>query len=299
MYKLICFGETLWDNQPNGSTPGGAPMNISLHMRALGHNTALISRVGNDDAGDRLLKFLEGRNAPLNYIQKDEKLETGHVDVVVGGPEDIFFKVAEPVAWDNIKLNDEIIEAVKNAKMFVFGTLAARNETSKNTLFELLEVANSKIYSVNLRAPHYTWSLVEQLLKKADIVKLNESEFKELLHWCGKGYYLPKGGLEYLRNKFDLDTICVSMGRSGAFMNRRGEYFEQEGYQIEIIDKVGCGNAFLASYLHARAEKKEPLDRLTYAIAAGALAATFPGAATDLSAEMLDQFIEENSFVNL
>ncbi len=299
MYKIVCFGEILWDNLPEGSVPGGAPMNIALHLNEMGHKTALVSKIGNDDAGQKLLEFLKSRNASTEFIQTDAKLETGHVDVMVGGPEDIFFKIAEPVAWDNIQTNDVIIEAVKNAKMFVFGTLVTRNEASKNALFELLDVARTKVYSVNLRAPHYTWHLVEKLLKKADIVKLNESEFKELLHWCGKGYYLEKGGLEYLRNKFELDTILVSRGRKGAVMNRRGEFYKKEGYEIKIVDKVGCGNAFLSAYLHARAVKKEPLERLTYAIAAGAMAATFPGASTNLTGDMLNEFIEQNDAVKI
>ncbi|MCP4125005.1 MAG: carbohydrate kinase [Bacteroidetes bacterium] len=299
MYKAICFGEILWDNLPGGKVPGGAPMNIFLHMHNFGMNAALISRLGKDEAGDELVKFLEDQEVSTKFIQRDEKLETGSVDVVMGEPEGLFFRIAEPAAWDNIKLNDQIIEAVNSAKMFVFGSLAARTEQTRKTLFELLEHANRKVFSVNLRPPHYTWSLVETLLKESDIVKLTESEYKELLDWCGKGYYLGKEGLEYLRSKFDLDTICVTLGRKGAMMNRRGEFYARPGYEVEIIDKVGCGNAFLSAYLYARAEKKEPLERLTYAIAAGAIVATFKGAVPKITPDMINEFIESARIIEV
>jgi len=297
MYKVICFGEILWDNLPGGKVPGGAPMNISLHMHNLGMKTALISRLGRDEAGDELIDFLNEQQIPTDYIQRDPSLETGYVDVVMGEPEGLFFKIAEPAAWDNIELNDRMIEAVNGAKTFVFGSLAARTDQTRKTLFELLEHANRKVFSMNLRPPHYTWGLVETLLKESDIVKLTESEYKDLLDWCGKGYYLGKEGLEYLRSKFDLDTICVTLGGKGAMMNRRGEFYKQPGFEVKIVDKVGCGNAFLSAYLHARSEKKEPMERLTYAIAAGALVASFKGAVPKITPQMINEFIEKAEII--
>ncbi len=293
MYRIVTFGEILWDNLPTGKVPGGTPMNIALHMNVLGHESALISRVGQDEAGDKLIQHLESNNEETKFIQKDPNLETGYVNVIMGEPEGQFYKIAENVAWDNIQINDENIEAVINSKMFVFGTLAARSETSRATLFKLLEVSKRKVFSMNLRSPYYTWSLVETLLHKSDITKLNKSELKELLHWCGKGHYSNRDGLEYLRNRYELDTIIVSLGRKGAIMNRRGEFFHRDGIEIKIVDKVGCGTAFLAAYLHARVEKKEPIERLTYAIAAGAMAAMHAGAANHITAEMLNSFIKE------
>lgn len=299
MYKVICFGEILWDNLPTGRAPGGAPMNISLHLKSLDITSAIISRIGNDEDGKLLTEHLNSRSASTEYIQVDDRLETGHVYVVLGGPEDVFFKIAKPVAWDNIQINDSIIEAVQNSKMFVYGSLAAREETSRNTLFELLEHAKTKVFSMNLRSPHYTWDLIETLLKKADIVKLTEYEFKDLLQWIGKGYYLMNEGLEYIRTKYNLDTICITLGAKGAIMNRRGEIYQQGGYEVDIVDKVGAGNAFLAGYLKARSDKKDPLDRLTFAIAAGAMATQHSGAYTQLTCEMINDFISKNSVVKV
>ena len=61
---------------------------------------------------------------------------------------------------------------------------------------------------------------------------------------------------------------------------------------MNIVDKVGCGNAFLSAYLHARAEKKHPDERLRYAIAAGAMASTYAGAFTSMTPEMIHAFME-------
>jgi fructokinase len=42
------------------------------------------------------------------------------------------------------------------ARYFVFGSLAAREAVSRHTLFQLLESAGTKVFDINLRAPHYT-----------------------------------------------------------------------------------------------------------------------------------------------
>ena len=47
-YKVVCFGEILWDILPDRKMPGGAPMNVAYHLNQLGVPTAMISRVGTD-----------------------------------------------------------------------------------------------------------------------------------------------------------------------------------------------------------------------------------------------------------
>ena len=66
------------------------------------------------------------------------------------------YDIMFPRAWDNIRLTAISQKIVKYSDAFVFGSLIARNETSKETLYELLKIAKYKIFDVNLRAPYYT-----------------------------------------------------------------------------------------------------------------------------------------------
>ncbi|MBK6965237.1 MAG: hypothetical protein IPH20_15210 [Bacteroidales bacterium] len=47
--QILCFGEVLWDNLPSGAVPGGAPMNVALHLKRFGINSFIASSVGNDE----------------------------------------------------------------------------------------------------------------------------------------------------------------------------------------------------------------------------------------------------------
>ncbi|MCH5684449.1 hypothetical protein LWM68_09335 [Niabella sp. W65] len=53
--------EILWDVLPDRELPGGAPMNVTYHLTKLGRTATLISRIGADERGTELQKFLKGR----------------------------------------------------------------------------------------------------------------------------------------------------------------------------------------------------------------------------------------------
>ena len=36
--ETLCVGEILWDLLPSGAKEGGAPMNVAIHMKKLGHD---------------------------------------------------------------------------------------------------------------------------------------------------------------------------------------------------------------------------------------------------------------------
>ena len=47
-HKVVGIGEVLWDLLPAGPQLGGAPTNFAYHARALGADSSVISRIGND-----------------------------------------------------------------------------------------------------------------------------------------------------------------------------------------------------------------------------------------------------------
>lgn len=52
--EILCIGEVLWDRFPTGAKHGGAPMNVALHLSAIGLNVTVASSIGNDNAGAEL-----------------------------------------------------------------------------------------------------------------------------------------------------------------------------------------------------------------------------------------------------
>lgn len=159
-YNVVCFGEILWDVLPEGSKPGGAPMNVAYHLKQLGQFPATLTRVGNDERGRDLKEILQKGNISIEYVQTDAQLPTGWVNATVDKAGNMSYEITENVAWDYISMEEKHLKLVEDADYFIFGTLAVRHPRTYNSLSKLLESAKYKILDINLRPPFYSQNLV-------------------------------------------------------------------------------------------------------------------------------------------
>jgi fructokinase len=291
--KIVCFGEMLWDMLPSGRQIGGAPLNVALHLRNLNVNPSIISRIGSDDLGQELLKIIENRGLDTKLVQVGKSHLTGIVKANTDKLEDVKYKIVYPVSWDYIELSDNATEEVKNADIFIFGSLAARNQKSKETLFSLLNFSKFNILDLNLREPYYNIELVEYLLTCANFLKVNEDELEVLCNWFNIESKVKMVQSELIRAKYNLDFVCVTMGKNGALLNIEGEIVSVSGYPVKVVDTIGSGDSFLASLVYKLLINGEsPKNALDFACAYGAMVATKSGATPVISENEINSFCE-------
>ena len=276
-YTAVCFGEVLWDFLPDGSKqPGGAPMNVAYHLNQLGITTAMISKIGNDALGKELFEYFTSKNVPGKFIQKDNEHDTSRVLAKVDGNH-VTYDIVKPVAWDVVEYNMVIEKLVANAMYFIFGSLGARADTSRRTLFELLEIAQFKILDINLRPPHYEKPTLDYLLQHADILKLNNDELQLLAEW-----YDIKGSeqetIAAIQDKFHLNTILTTRGDKGAIVLEDGKFYEHPGFVVKVADTIGSGDSFLAAFLSKYINSVPLNEAVAFACGMGAFIATQSGA---------------------
>lgn len=287
---ITCFGEILWDVLPTSKQPGGAPMNVAADLRNLGLNAKLISRVGSDELGQELLDFLTKKGIPTNLVQTGQTHLTSVAKANISDSNEVTYELMQPVAWDYIMPDAGLAKVVKQSDFFVYGSLAARSTQTHETLLTLLEVARQKVFDVNLRPPHYTRQVVEGLLYRADMAKLNEHELAELSSWYGFGPDLEKV-IKQLRDHYNLETLCVTLGPDGAALLCKNGFFRQAGFAVEVADTIGSGDAFLAGFLYKTLLGKTPQETLEFACATGAYVATKSGATPDFTPEIIENFL--------
>ncbi|MDI3319774.1 carbohydrate kinase family protein [Pinibacter soli] len=292
MNNIISYGEILWDLLPSGALPGGAPMNVAYHLQKLGQSPALISRIGLDKRGKDLLTFLKTKNVNAAHVQLDYHLPTGIVHATANVHGEMQYDIVSPVAWDNIEVEDDTIPLVKQADYFIFGSLAARNKTSRDTLFTLLEDANTKVLDINLRAPHFNRAIVESLLQKADILKMNESELQLIADWFGN-FKTATDRITMIQQKFDIPNIIVTLGADGALMNTNGNLNPHKGFKVKVADTIGSGDSFLAAMITSIIQQRTPDETLTFACALGALVASRSGGCPDYLPDEIHELINK------
>ena len=276
--NIVCFGEVLWDLLPSGKIAGGAPMNVAVHANQLGLNANIISAVGNDELGNGIKSFLESRGLSSENMQTINDYQTGIVEVTLDQKGSPSYTIIQPVAWDFIELTDANQKTVEQADALVFGSLALRNEVSKNTLLQLQLIAKLRILDINLRKPFYSADLVKELLDLADIVKVNDEELAMICDWCGQsGNELSNA--KFLKDTFNLKGVIVTRGGNGAFfIDEKNKFAEHQGFKVSVNDTIGSGDSFLASFITKWLNGDSATKALEYACAVGAFVATQKGA---------------------
>lgn len=244
---LYIFGEVLFDCFASGEQIlGGAPFNVAWHAQALGDQPSLISRVGADTLGDKILAAMRNWQLDTSGIQRDPVHSTGRVEVTLRGNEPSY-AILPNCAYDFIAA--ENLAPLPAGSILYHGTLGLRNQISRQALAALNCTNEAAIFlDVNLRNPWWHKEEVYAWLQKARWVKLNLDELKLL------GFNDPDIRTEMARfqAEFQLDQLILTRGEQGAQVRTaQGDYHQiTPGKTTQIVDSVGAGDAFSAVYLH-------------------------------------------------
>ncbi|WP_372795320.1 carbohydrate kinase [Lutibacter sp.] len=290
--KAVCFGEILFDTFLKHKKIGGAPLNVASRLKSFGIDVSMISAVGNDENGKELLTYFKNLEIPINSIQVKENYPTGLVNVQLNEKGNASYDITYPSAWDKIRLSIEDTELVKDADFFVFGSLASRDESTKKTLSQLLNVANYKIFDVNLRVPHYTEEALKELMVAADFIKFNDDELFEVSKYLGSNHRSLEQNIKYISKETNTAAICVTLGSHGAVLYYKGTFYNNCGFKVDVLDTVGSGDSFLASLVTKLFNEVDPQDALNFACAVGAIVAQNEGANPIITPLEIEQFLK-------
>src|SRR5438094_1844962 len=122
---VVIWGEVLWDQFPDGPQLGGAPANVAWHLGQAGGWVRLVSRVGDDAEGRRALAQLFDAGVDVSLVQIDRERATGVVEVTIEGGEPRY-RLVPGRAWERIACTADVREALGDAGVLVYGTLAQR-----------------------------------------------------------------------------------------------------------------------------------------------------------------------------
>jgi fructokinase len=279
--RILVWGELLWDRFPDGAQLGGAPTNVAWHLAMLGAEVALISRVGDDEPGRVARDKLAARGVDVSLLQLDRERATGEVQVSVkaGEPK---YRLVPDRAWERIAFDDAARAALIDARAIVFGSLAQRADAGFASWREMIGARPPtclRFCDVNLRPGHLDQRAAHAALAVADVIKINDAELAAL----GGGADLRAGRAALL---------AITHGPHGATLVTRDQTIEIAGVRARPGgDNVGCGDAWLAVFVHGLTQGW-PLAR-TGAIASrwAAEVASVRGATPDFPAALISSML--------
>jgi fructokinase len=293
--KAVAYGEVLWDVFDNEKKIGGAPLNVALRMKTLGCDVAMISCVGNDKDGDAIIDHVKNLGLETNTIIQSQEYPTGLVNVTLDDTGSASYIINYPSAWDKIVLNKKAVEVVDNADVLIYGSLVCRDEVSRKSLEELLQKEVYKVFDVNLRKPHYTYEILEQLMHSANFIKFNDEELLEISAALKSPFTTLEENINFIVQHTKATGICVTKGKDGALLFWEGKLYKNAGYPVKVADTVGAGDSFLAALTTSLLTGKEPQAAINFACAVGALVAESPGANPEISSSKIENLMTKIS----
>lgn len=287
---VVGLGEVLWDVLPEGKKLGGAPANFAYHAgQFLGmDNTIAVSALGEDKLAEETIEALKEHG--LNYLLPRVNYPTGTVQVTLSGDGIPAYEIKENVAWDNIPYSPEIAEIAKNCRAVCFGSLAQRFVTSWATIRQFLDDTPAdclKIFDINLRQQFYTKDVIEESLKRCNILKINDEELVVIKRMYGYEDLDMRGICEKMLAEYDLKMLVLTCGTNGSYVFAPGLTSFQETPKVKVADTVGAGDSFTGSFCAAILNGKPMEEAHKKAVEVSAYVCTQNGAMPTLPKQLL------------
>ncbi|MBQ0073226.1 MAG: carbohydrate kinase [Prevotella sp.] len=263
---IVGLGEILFDCLPDGKKLGGAPANFAYHVSQLGLNGIAVSAIGNDEDGELVKKELEPRN--LQTHLEVVKEPTGTVQVTLSGNGIPQYDICLGVAYDNIPWTPAIEDIARNARAVCFGSLAQRTAVSRNTIYKFLDtmpqLGTFKVFDINLRQQWYSRELIEESLKRCNVLKINDEEIITVASLLDLDEIIGVNPQEELLQPvsfedqvrdliriYDLQMVVLTCGAFGSYVITSDELSFQPTPKVKVADTVGAGDSFTGSFCAA------------------------------------------------
>lgn len=265
-YDVVALGELLIDFTDNGisgqgntifeANPGGAPCNVLAMLQKLGNKTAFIGKVGKDIFGTKLKEVLKEVGIDTSGLVMDKKVRTtlAFVQTLKGGDRDFSF-YRNPGADMMLEEGDINNSLIKNCKIFHFGTLSMTHKGVRKATKKAIKKAKESgaliSFDPNLRPPLWeslndAKKQVEYGLSQCDILKISDNE----IQWLTGEEDFDKG-IDWIRARFSIPLILLSMGKDGSRAYAEGKRVEVPAFvQDKTVETTGAGDTFCACVLN-------------------------------------------------
>ena len=295
---IISYGEVLWDLLPTGAVLGGAPCNFAYRMHTFGHQSVIVSRLGTDDYGLKAREHLTKLGLSMKGIQSDSESPTGTVHIDLDKDHNPDYYIVPDVAYDQIEPTPQLADIVLEADAICFGTLAQRSPRSRKTLYWLIEQMRPqaiKICDINLRKNCFDQQSMEHSLQQANILKLSDEETMTMADYFDLDHTNLVDMGKKIVAQWNLKCCLITLGSRGALaFGEKEEVVYQPGFEIEMKEPIGAGDACTAGFIHRYLAGESLQACCKTGCGLGALVATQSGATETVTLQSLDAFLDSS-----
>ena len=239
-------------SQPVNSTRlafGGDALNEAVVLSQLGAKVELISKVGDDEAGKRVLDFLQEKQVDVTKVKIEEGLDTG-INIVLVTPEGERMFLTNPNGslrklseTDVMEQLDSAADIVCMASMFVSPLL---DIPAMERIFQRIKGKPGRILVADMTTAKNGETLADIacLLKYIDYLIPNETEAARLTvetdAYRNAELFIEHGA----------SCVVIKRGKKGCLIRTKNQQIEIPAYaNATLVDTTGAGDSFAAGFL--------------------------------------------------
>ena len=306
-FDIVCIGHVLYDircyvdNFPSPdklavimgrlkSGIGGSTANSAVTASKLGLKCGIIGKVGFDEYGWSVIQSFRNYDINMDHILVDFSNPTGVSLITVdkeGTPEFVqMIGASEPISPEEIR--PEYIGTSRHLHMTGLNmeALVKSSEIAK-------DFGKTVSFDPGRKKSDLGYRILLPVLENVDMLLVNQSEAKGLL---GADQDMEiTDVMKKLRERIGKNKTYVVKGgyRNLLVYSPTGD-FSVSPFNVKVVDTIGAGDAFDASFVTAFLKGKNLEDAAIYGAACGSLKCECEGAQSAPTKSKLEAFIEEN-----
>lgn len=302
MPEITALGEALIDltqtDKGYRAYPGGAPANLLAMLAKLGHSTAFLGKVGDDQFGHLIRQSMEQAGIGTKGLIGSSTFNTTLALVHLSPQGDRSFTFYRTGCADvNLTWPEVRTDLIEGSRHFHFGSVSLTDEPVQSATLKAAQLAKKLGLTIsfdpNYRkllwpGPQAARDAILGALPLADIIKVS---WEELLLLSGTAD-IEEGARELLSR--GPSVILVSLAEQGAFYLTASTSGLILAPPVKAIDTTGAGDAFFGAFLSRFLKSGAPLFSLdpamlqqwvSFAVCAGTLSVLKAGAIPSLPEE--------------
>ncbi len=279
---------------------GGAESNVAVALARLGFKVAWLSRLPDNAWGRRIAATLRAQNVDVSSLiwAKGERVGTYFVEYGrQPRPIHVLYDRANS-AMSRMRAEEVPWGVVEQARVVHCTGITPALSTSCAEVVEAMmqrgKAAGALVsFDVNYRAllwsPAEAGRALEPYCRLADIVFAAWRDLVTLFGTQGT----PEQAAPILRARWGCETLVITLGDAGSLACDAQGIVQADAYPVEIVDRLGAGDAFDAGFLAARLWGRSPAECLRYGAALSALCMTIPSDLALVTAEEVEALLTQ------
>ncbi len=272
---------------------GGSPGNIARYLAQLGIPTRILSKVGNDIIGERIINKLSQNGVDTKHIQIDNSFGTTVVFVqkTPGSPdffilrgadrflespsEDIFqdIQILHLSCWP-ISFNETFEKVVSIVEKAINkGISIGFDPNCRDKIFECGKITKDRISYIFKRTTYSKPSLDDAIAIFGDVSYSLEDAVR---------YYIGEF------HKLGVKNIVLTAGKYGAYVSDGSQIIHLPSYAKKIVDATGAGDGFWAGVYYGILNGNDFVKSCVIGSKVAAYILGFVGADVELNKDILE-----------